>query len=417
MNSTVLERPNQTYWNITRITEELLHHCEKHGITIWIEFGSLIGLMRHGGAIIPWDYDGDYGMFVEDKERFIETFLKEKSLDTVLDIDYYQDEGCLALHPVDNMDDIVDIIFYKKIGDKVDSLQNDKTKINYPSNDGYCYNKDDLLPLRKTLMLGHMVYYPNNWDKVLKINYGNWYEYPQNYTNYIVPKYLQSPFKNIPEYYLSDFEYLKELVETKTTPFVLKNTKLLSCNKSLYTGQLICTQKRNIYGYTSSITWEQDEKDPVNVWRNYCNNKLNFNIVDSPVDDKTILPNEWNIYVHNKLDNNYDFALTWIMTNAPKVTHFHTDPDYAGGFMKLLEGEKIWWCILPEDYQYLLSKNHTISSIAKLNMYELLQLEDGYLFGKIYVTTITDGDFIWFPINTPHKVITTKHSYGYGGYL
>ena len=417
MNSVINTKPTDAYWNISRITEELLHHCEKHSITIWAEFGSLIGLKRHGGSVIPWDYDGDYGIFIDDKQRFIETFLSEKNPNTILNIDYYNDEGCLALHPVGNEEDIVDLIFYCVTETLVDSLQSDKTKTEYPSNNGYCYNKNDFFPLRKDLMLGHTVYYPNNWQAVLAINYDAWYEYPINFRNYIIPKFLDSPFKPIKKYHgIDKFSRLKNLVETNNEPFILCDTTLLTVTQEKYQEFINC-QHRKIYGYKSSITWDQVENNAKDVWEKFLSNQLDFNIVDSPIDYKYILPAEWREYSWKKLTDNYDFAITWIMTNNPKITHFHIDPEYAGGFMKLLAGEKIWWCVSANDYQYLLKRGYTIASMAQLEMHELLKLENCYLFGKIYVSYLSDNDFIWFPINTLHKVITTKNSYGFGGYL
>ena len=50
--------------------------CKKNSLTYWIDFGSLLGAVRHGG-FIPWDDDIDLSMPPEDYRRFKEIAPKE----------------------------------------------------------------------------------------------------------------------------------------------------------------------------------------------------------------------------------------------------------------------------------------------------------------------------------------------------
>lgn len=52
--------------------------CRKNGLTYWIDFGTLLGAVRHKG-FIPWDDDIDLSMPVDDYNRFIELGQKELS--------------------------------------------------------------------------------------------------------------------------------------------------------------------------------------------------------------------------------------------------------------------------------------------------------------------------------------------------
>ncbi len=47
--------------------------CVRHDLRFWIDWGTLLGALRHGG-IIPWDYDMDVCMHKDDYERLLHLF-------------------------------------------------------------------------------------------------------------------------------------------------------------------------------------------------------------------------------------------------------------------------------------------------------------------------------------------------------
>lgn len=50
--------------------------CRRHGIDYWLDGGSVLGAVRHGG-FIPWDDDIDLAMRLDDLPRFMEVARKE----------------------------------------------------------------------------------------------------------------------------------------------------------------------------------------------------------------------------------------------------------------------------------------------------------------------------------------------------
>lgn len=60
--------------------------CKEHGINYCINYGTLIGAIRHKG-FIPWDDDIDLSMTRENYQRFIQLFSKEQSKYQILSLE------------------------------------------------------------------------------------------------------------------------------------------------------------------------------------------------------------------------------------------------------------------------------------------------------------------------------------------
>lgn len=85
--------------------------CRKHGIQYWLDFGSMLGAIRHHG-FIPWYDDVDIAMLRKDYEKFLSI------LDEEFPADVYTTNsvGFLQIHVKDTMLQI-DIFIYDQAAD------------------------------------------------------------------------------------------------------------------------------------------------------------------------------------------------------------------------------------------------------------------------------------------------------------
>jgi len=424
-----LSRPDDVFWSLCRVLETLLFVAERHNIPMWAEYGTLLGLKRDGSPIL-WDYDGDVGILDKDRITLLEAVQKDQKAglcpeDFVMDEQYYQDRGCMACYFRDHRNEICDIIFYEERDGMVASLQSEKILTEYPCAYNYSLPVEDVFPLEPTIMLGHRIYTWKNWQRPLDLVYGDWRTPLKDKSSWIVFDFHGPCVVPVPVHDNVDtFQQFRELKEKSKVPLILRKTALLETTEERYR-QAVKFQKRPVFGYTDSTTWEPQNEAVDVFWTEYLEHRLRFNVVDAPCDDLDVMPKEWTEYAHKMLGKDFDdSALCWVLTNAPCVSHWHTDHMYngpgqgnPGGWMKVQKGRKIWWALPQEHLNHLISKGHPYGSLAKLSLSEMLQLENSYAWGKILYGEVSDGDIFWFPPECLHKVITLEDTYGFGGYV
>ncbi len=159
---------------LLEMLNDLVSVLDKNGINYWLDYGTLLGAVRHKG-FIPWDDDLDLGVLYFDKERIVKSVEKELK-DSYRIFNFGEHDKFLKLErSFGNNTITIDIFLYKNESEKLQAKF-------FP--DGIVYNNpfpfDSIFPLKTMKFESSEFKVPNEYDLYLKKNYGEYMSLPKS---------------------------------------------------------------------------------------------------------------------------------------------------------------------------------------------------------------------------------------------
>ncbi len=408
--------------------EEFTHFCYLNDISFWIDWGTILGAIRHSN-IIPWDYDSDVCLTQENYEKLLKLFENKNNKigNLVCYPDGYNDPHGLCWVQSKKHIDLgpnvygVDCTSYEVGENSTKALMSQANLDAYPvAPASFHFANDDLFPLKLIPFVGNYVFTPYKSLDKMKLAYGE-----EEYLKYHpVEKYdlwlqynsdklflLDSPFKTVPE--------VSELVDglKLDCPFIIKN--VAEFNVDIKHLNELFTNEHNIqswYETEDHIFKKEISNNGKNLMNQWEKDELISNVFDSPCSHYEFLPKVLLDRINNLEEDDRHQALCYLLTNKNTLRKFQCNSG-SSGWVYLKQGKNLWWFISPEHQEELNKYDYSLEKIRERSFTQLVFLHNNYLWGKIYIVLQETNDFVYFPRNWAYRVFTYDRAFGIAGYV
>jgi len=180
--------------------ECLLDICHRNKMKVWADWGTLLGIVRHGN-VIPWDIDGDVCLMKEEYDALVTRFKQQAGMIRSLRLDllcYTQPDSCCIVENryYPHYAVYIDMVSMQVKGDKV-VADMDHPPLNIHHDKDYLAVYDttvkDLLPMKKMPLVGTWVWVPDNVEGRLESWYGDRSTY-MSYPDDEYKRWKEGPF-------------------------------------------------------------------------------------------------------------------------------------------------------------------------------------------------------------------------------
>jgi hypothetical protein len=420
------------HYRLMDLFERFTNYCKLHDVPFWLDWGTLLGGLRHGN-IIPWDYDIDVCLMENDYNKLKNHFLLDNSFSLCFNFDYYEDDGCFCITWSENDDSVgIDVESFRVDPEnplKLLSMMSKQTVMDYVSLpygctdrslSSYDTNTNDVFPLKELLVLGKLVQIPQKPQVTVFYHYGpkcleipfhleecqNWLQkYPTD--SHLKELFLKSPFIVITS--SKGNEEIKSALDS-SLPVIIEDCSDFDFTLATLKAAFL-EEKNHTWGYpiANNPDFQYEYHSAESLFNSWENGTLQLSLVDTECYETasfTLFPS-----ILRGLRPSY------VLSAAKNWTQWHDDgTDRGGGWVYLKVGKKVWQFISPNDMKYLQDHGYDYNQINKMTTTELLHLLDCYLWGKMYIAVQKENDFLLFPEGWSHSVYTEQKSFGISGY-
>jgi hypothetical protein len=407
--------------------------ANQHKIEYWLEYGSVLGYIRHGG-MIPWEWDMDIGCTPENFQKLKEIGAEIDKTDPNFGFRYYRDpdyeSSAFSFYSKKNENCLCDIAEYKIEGDKLVCAVEDW---HYPP-----HKLSKILPVKKVTMLGQIALLPADSHAFLKDSEtilgqctGDTDAAKHGKNDVPFMQYDPVPFLLCHMFHpdfiekacsppVVDIACASSISEgfakfgSQGKPFIVRNVDAFDVQLEAFK-EKAGKEGFKTYAYDKQLNYVDDVSvaDALNQWDQ---GTLQWNFIDSKVPKMSSNSG----IIQDLLDLGItEDRLMLVLSRDGQYTPFHQDPitghsDAGGGWMWLERGEKLWQFVLFEDSDALYDPDH--KNVSDIPIADLVYQDNHAMWGKVYQVRATDKDFLYFPPGCNHRVWTYRNSFGVGGY-